>query len=313
MSVVDPTLDPVIDFLVRRKQGHCEYFASALALLLRSIDIQARVVNGFKGGDWNELTSTINVRQKHAHSWVEAYLGLRRDGVNRVPRWITLDATPPNERQQSIAKIGGIAGAFRPLTDLTRHIWVFYVIGYNGERQNRLIYQPMLTLIKEARDRYVSMGLWLRRWFGRLFHFRDFNAFTSLRGFVVSFIVLFVTLVPAFFLFRIVRRLLRWLRGSSLDPTSRTAGIIFYRRLAQMLADYDLQRTPAETQGEFAARAQKFLSGRGPITDPVADVPQQVVKAFYRVRFGHLELEQASLQELDAQLDALEASLKSPN
>ena len=56
MNVVDPSLDPVEDFLVNRKEGHCEYFASALALLLRSIDIPARMVNGFKGGDWNELT-----------------------------------------------------------------------------------------------------------------------------------------------------------------------------------------------------------------------------------------------------------------
>ena len=63
------------DFLVNRKKGHCEYFASALALLLRSIDIPARIVNGFKGGDWNELTQSMNVRQKHAHSWVEAYVG----------------------------------------------------------------------------------------------------------------------------------------------------------------------------------------------------------------------------------------------
>ena len=36
----------------------------------------ARMVNGFKGGDWNELTQTMNVRQKHAHSWVEAYVGM---------------------------------------------------------------------------------------------------------------------------------------------------------------------------------------------------------------------------------------------
>ena len=73
-------LDPVEDFLVNRKSGHCEYFASALALLLRSVDIRSRIVNGFKGGDWNDLTETLNVRQKHAHSWVEAYAGHRRPG-----------------------------------------------------------------------------------------------------------------------------------------------------------------------------------------------------------------------------------------
>ena len=56
---IDPKLDPVEDFLVNRKAGHCEYFASALALLLRSVDIRSRIVNGFKGGDWNELTEDL--------------------------------------------------------------------------------------------------------------------------------------------------------------------------------------------------------------------------------------------------------------
>ena len=116
MESIDHRLDPVEDFLVNRKSGHCEYFASALALLLRSVNIRSRVVNGFKGGDWNELTETLNVRQKHAHSWVEAYVGLRTP--DRIPIWITLDPTPAAERKQSIAQVGGIAGNFRPLTDL---------------------------------------------------------------------------------------------------------------------------------------------------------------------------------------------------
>ena len=90
------------------------------------------------------------------------------------------------------------------------------------------------------------------------------------------------------------------------------AGILFYRRLAQLLATYELARNPAETQSEFAGRAHKFLTGKGSPTQPVADVPREVVDAFYRVRFGHLELEPDSLHELNARLDALESSLKSP-
>ncbi|MFI5456888.1 MAG: DUF3488 and DUF4129 domain-containing transglutaminase family protein [Isosphaerales bacterium] len=313
MDVQDRKIDPVIDFLVKRKAGHCEYFASALALLLRSIDIQARIVNGFKGGDWNELTSTLNVRQKHAHSWVEAYMGYGPDGPRRGHIWITLDPTPANERQESIAQVGGLAGKFRPLTDLIRHVWVFYVIGYNGERQNRLIYAPMRVIIREARDKYAALGKWLGKTVARLFHFRNFSALFSLRGFVVSFFLGTLLAALAYLVFLMIKRFSRWLHGPPLDTTSRTAGILFYRRLAQMLAEYDLQRTPAETQSEFAVRAHKFLAGQGPLTDPVADVPQQVVEAFYRVRFGHLELEPVSLQELDTQLDALEASLKSPN
>ena len=69
-------------------------------------------------------------------------------------------------------------------------------------------------------------------------------------------------------------------------------------------------RTPAETQSEFACRARTFLTSRGPATQTVGWRPQQVVDAFYRVRFGHLELEPAYLAELDGRLDSLESSLK---
>ena len=93
MDVIDRKLDPVEDFLVNRKAGHCEYFASALALLLRSVGIRSRVVNGFKGGDWNDLTKDLNVRQKHAHSWVEAYVGHSKS-PDTLPLWVTLDPTP---------------------------------------------------------------------------------------------------------------------------------------------------------------------------------------------------------------------------
>ena len=308
MEITDPSLDPIEDFLVNRKEGHCEYFASALTLLLRSIDIPARMVNGFKGGDWNELTQTMNVRQKHAHTWVEAYAGMR-PGPERLPRWITLDPTPGAERRRSIAEVGGIAGNFRTLTDLFRHVWVFYIVGYDRDRQIRLLYGPMRQMMGWVKEKYTEMGRLLRRGFAVLFHFQDISAFISFRGFIVSFLVLVLIAGLAHLLYRLAHRLLLWLRGPEDDAMSLTAGSLFYRRLALLLGELELERTPAETQGEFAVRAAKFLTGHGPATRAVADVPQQVVDAFYRVRFGHLELEPASLEELDGRLDALEASL----
>ena len=309
MDVIDRRVDPVEDFLVNRKKGHCEYFASALALLLRSVNIPSRVVNGFKGGDWNDLTETMNVRQKHAHSWVEAYIGLT-PGPEKAPIWITLDPTPAFERQESIAHVGGLASTFRPFTDAIRHIWVFYIVGFDGDRQNRLLYAPMRALMQEIRTQYVNLGQLLSKWFWRLFHFPTISTFISIRGFIVTFVVLTLASGVGILGWRLAQRLISWVRGQSSNATSLTAGILCYRRLVQMLAAYDLKRNPAETQSEFARRAHKFLIGRGQTTQLVANVPDQVVEAFYRDRFGHVELEKASLDELDAQLDALETSLK---
>src|SRR6185312_9285340 len=66
--------DPLAYFLFERKQGHCEYFASAMAILLRTVGIPTRVVNGFRTGEYNDLTGQYIIRGRDAHSWVEVYL-----------------------------------------------------------------------------------------------------------------------------------------------------------------------------------------------------------------------------------------------
>ncbi len=179
MGVVNRRLDPVEDFLVNRKKGHCEYFASGLALLLRSIDIPARLVNGFKGGDWNELTQSMNVRQKHAHSWVEAYVGL--DEQNK-PRWVTLDPTPGAERDESVAHVGGISGNVRSITDIIRYVWVFYILGYDSSRQNRLLYTPLKMTIQKVREGYATIWELVKKGFARLFDFQSLALVHQLQG-----------------------------------------------------------------------------------------------------------------------------------
>jgi hypothetical protein len=65
--------DPLAYFLFDRKRGHCEYFASALAVMLRTVAIPSRVVTGFQHGEFNDITSQYVVRGSDAHAWVEAY------------------------------------------------------------------------------------------------------------------------------------------------------------------------------------------------------------------------------------------------
>ena len=304
---VDRKLDPVVDFLINRKEGHCEYFASALALLLRSIDIPARLVNGFKGGDWNEIGRMYCVRQKHAHSWVEAYLG---EGPAGTPTWLTLDATPPSERNQSVGRVGGFLANFRQLTDLIRYVWVFYFVGYNAVRQDRFIYEPIRRLANEARKGFEIMGAALQEVASDLFRNRKIESLISVPGFFISFAVLLI-LVGLFkaglWLWHPLRR---WFRGPDAEATSLSAGVVFYQRLVQLLAEFGLERPPAETQAEFARRATVLLTGRGSGAEDVADVPRLVVDAFYRVRFGQLDLSPDDLKHLEARLDALEASLR---
>jgi len=83
-----PEEDPVAQFLFERREGHCEYFASALAVLLRTQGIPARLVNGFQTGEYNEVGENYIVRASDAHTWVEVYF----PGVG----WVEFDPTPPD-------------------------------------------------------------------------------------------------------------------------------------------------------------------------------------------------------------------------
>src|SRR5262249_20362469 len=78
--------DPLSGFLFDFRAGHCEYFATALAILLRAVGVPSREVNGFYGGEWNDFGNYLAVRQMDAHAWVEAWF----PGHG----WVTLDPTP---------------------------------------------------------------------------------------------------------------------------------------------------------------------------------------------------------------------------
>jgi hypothetical protein len=105
-------VDPVLDFLTRSKKGHCEYFASAMALLSRSVGIPARVIGGYRVGEVNPLGGYHIVRERNAHAWVEAWV----DGAG----WKTFDPTPAIEiAGNASAPLGGVAA----VVDLMKLKW----------------------------------------------------------------------------------------------------------------------------------------------------------------------------------------------
>jgi transglutaminase-like putative cysteine protease len=313
MSVSDPSLDPVEDFLFRRKEGHCAYYASALTLMLRSAGIPARLINGFKGGDWSDLAQVVTVRQKHAHSWVEALIDRRppaRRGESFQPIWITLDPTPARERDATVARVGGFSNRFRSVGDFVRYMWIFYVAGFNSDRQEALIYGPLRSLAIDAVTGFRTMWAVLRRAIGWLFHFPDGYNFFSVKGFLVSVLVMLVLAGVLQAFLWVGRRIARWLRRGRVGDTVGDPGVAIYQRLVQLLAEHGLERPPAETPREFARRARDVLATRSESASALTDVPILIVDAFYRIRFGHLRLDPDVHRRLEARLDALEADLR---
>ncbi len=115
--------DPVGSFLFKSKTGYCEYFAAAMALMVRTLGIPSRVVNGFQTGAYNHLGGDFVVRARDAHSWVEVYF----------PNygWIPFDPTPSDPNPV----VGGGWGALDDYIDAANLFWGEWVIDYDFGHQ----------------------------------------------------------------------------------------------------------------------------------------------------------------------------------
>ena len=116
--------DPLEVFLFEAKYGHCEYFSTALAVMLRTLDIPARNVTGFVGGAWNDYGNYYAISQGDAHSWVEVYV----DGY-----WFTMEPTPAARGELPVET--GMLAELRAIIDALRTRWSESVVGYDLQRQ----------------------------------------------------------------------------------------------------------------------------------------------------------------------------------
>jgi transglutaminase-like putative cysteine protease len=115
-------INPVEDFLLTTKEGYCEHYATAMVFMLRSVNIPARIVTGYAGGELNEYGGYIIIRQSDAHSWVEAPI----DGI-----WRRFDPTPEvllEKQSQSSLYV-----------DMLRLMWDRYVIAFSSADQRGIL------------------------------------------------------------------------------------------------------------------------------------------------------------------------------
>jgi hypothetical protein len=143
--------DPVADFLFQRRKGHCEYFASSMALMLRTIGVPSRVVNGFVAGEINTLSGWGIVRASDAHSWVEAWI----DGDG----WRVYDPTP----QARELRETGLWMEARNFLDAAEVFYQNWVVGYDMERQLALADRLNQTGRGLSFDWSVSWSQWKAR------------------------------------------------------------------------------------------------------------------------------------------------------
>lgn len=301
LSVDDSDIDPVEDFLFNRKQGNCEYFASALALMLRSQGIPSRLVTGFKGGEINPLSGSFEVQQRHAHAWVEASV----DGQ----RWITLDPTPAVARTASVNSMSPSVSVWGWVKTLGSGFWDDYVVSVSLERQQELIYQPLRALT-------LQMALQIKNYFGNLLSWfgvdREFLSdprnWFSLTGGVITAVVLLLISAAAWLVGWGWNQLRAWWQPKAAAATGRHKFVAFYDRFCRLLAAAGQVRKPADTPEEFAVvvsrQLQPTLSTAG-----LQNFPMELTRRFYQTRFGGAEPTPEEISSLEQQLNRLETAL----
>jgi len=258
--------DPVADFLFRVRQGHCEYFASAMTLMLRSIGIPARPVNGFLTGEYNDVSQQFVVRGSDAHTWVEVYF----PGHG----WITFDPTPSAGSEPARRGLGTMA----MWLDAMHLFWTDWIVSFDFGKQFQLFRQidrgsRQLTTDWRSytRTRYESLRTRIKWLHDGL---PEDSALLPLGVMLITSGALLILFLP-----RITYLLRQWrskarVRSGRADTRDVTMA---YGRFQAVLARRGIARSPAMTPGEFAAR----------IDDPaMAPIAREFTVAFEEARYG---------------------------
>lgn len=134
-------MDPIEWFLLEGHRGTCEYFASALAAMCRSVGIEARVVTGYVTNEVDETSGQYIVRSRHAHAWVEALVPVPStppdaDAADPLPlRWRTFDATPVASASRTMGVTGNLWARMRRMMERLESAWLNAVVAFDGSRQ----------------------------------------------------------------------------------------------------------------------------------------------------------------------------------
>ena len=267
--------DPIANFLFERKQGHCEYFASSMAVMLRTIGIPSRVVNGFRTDEFNDLTGNYVVRAKDAHSWVEAYF----PGYG----WQTFDPTPAGNSgtPQGWARLA-------LYVDAMASFWRDWIVSYDSTHQY-VLGQAAVSGTRGlwegarlwARDKYEAMLKWARRSQDRVEHSPGRWAFL---GAAITLALLFLGNLS---------RIARWLHEKWLhahpERSPEQAAAMWYNRMARLLAKRGVEKPATQTAQEFV---KKIEDAR--LREPVA----RFTNVYESARFGNSADDVQRLPEL---------------
>jgi len=272
----NPGKDPLAHFLFETRAGHCEYFASSMTVMLRTLGIPAREVNGFLPGEFNELGGDYIVRASDAHSWVEAYF----PGSG----WIVFDPTP-----DAPVISATLFSRLSQLTDWAELTWNDWVISYDFAHQTVLA-----QTFQSKSHNWRELGA---AWFAeKQWRMKDRLTRWQLRHGAFSFALplILVALLVAL-RYGWIEQLLRKLqialvlRGKNAGAASSQIASRMYAEMLHLMGRHGYARTETQTPFEFAAAVNK------PVLSPMV---QEFTQLYSVARFGGAVCDITRLQEL---------------
>lgn len=277
-----PGQDPLAHFLFEARAGHCEYFASAMAIMLRALGIPSREVNGFLPGEYNDLAGDYIVRARDAHSWVEVYF----PGEG----WQVFDPTPA-----SIENGSGFLTRLGLYIDWMQITWNEWVIGYDFAHQ--------VALAQSLERSSKNWGESARAWFERKQQggkrwLKSWQIRHGTLGYLLPMALVLLLLalrykVPAELLRR-VRLFVRIHAAKSGSSDPRLASKL-YAELLRILARRGWLRRETQTPLEFAAAVK---------LPQLAPAVEEFTQLYVHARFGGAPCETTRLGQLLKQVRA---------
>jgi transglutaminase-like putative cysteine protease len=231
--------DPIAFFLFERKKGHCEYFASSMAVMLRSLHIPSRIVTGFRTGEFNDLTGQYIVRARNAHAWVEVYF----PGSG----WVAFDPTPAG----NLASPSGWS-RMQLYIDAAASFWREWIINFDAAHQRSLGEDAAShsRLILEELRQWVSRKHRALLRAARHLQERIARAPGRWTAGVLMVSVLLIALIN-------VRPILRELQARRFrahpERAPREAAAHWYQKMLRLLARRGWRKTPSQTPQDFVA------------------------------------------------------------
>jgi hypothetical protein len=276
-SGMDPS-QPLKSFLIDKKGGDCEFFATSMAVMLRRLGIPSRVVGGYLGGEYSLFSGRYVIRQSNAHLWVEVFF----NGIG----WVTFDPTPP---EYAVFTSRGLLSHLTSFGDFVELFWDTYIISLDLRDQTNFFGR----MVEYGYLSYASGKSFGRQAIVTLQKIFKERVVPSIEE--LGFMVLVVMGVLAFslFLFFII-----WRIGKR-EKTRGRCPVDFYEKFLLSMKKKGFRKKPWQTPREFQEELtvsirRSSLAAKELFVDDV----EMVTDLYYTIRFGNKAIDESEKKKL---------------